>query len=443
MNIQTEDDIKGAIIIKCLLSLLLACSIVSPCSIAFPLTLEEAIDEAVKTLPSYKAQALRVNAARSRYEASLSPYWPVLDVSGVRYENRTADDGWKQNAFDVTVSYTLYDGGQRRANRDISGLNEDSERQIWQQLFLDLEFDVKSGYYTLMAQEEILKQRKLQLKDTRKDVEIARGRERLGVARPSDVLQASVRLQQARIDVRTAEGELTKARSRFNSLLGNPLSDPVTTEGMLPLIHQLPSLKRLSHEVLKRPEIQQTQNTFEIAVRRKQLVESEFYPNFSFDVSYNHAKSEGALSESDTESVSAAILGTWNIFEYGKYYDYRAAVHDIHAAEKDIDEVQRQLLLALRNTYEDTITDRERLTLAQQQLTTAEFNYQQALGEYRSGKGDVLALVTAEKMLADARLQFSTARLNLALSRTALERAAGIKDLEKLPALTASKGEKR
>jgi outer membrane protein TolC len=105
--------------------------------------------------------------------------------------------------------------------------------------------------------------------------------------------------------------------------------------------------------------------------------------------------------------------------------------------------VQRQLLLALRNTYEDTITDRERLTLAQQQLTTAEFNYQQALGEYRSGKGDVLALVTAEKMLADARLQFSTARLNLALSRTALERAAGIKDLEKLPALTASKGEKR
>jgi outer membrane protein TolC len=421
---------------------LLACSSVL-CSSVFSLTLEEAMDEAVNMLPSYRAQAFRVKAARARYNASRSPYWPTLDVSGNRYEKHSGGDGWKQNAFDATVSYTLYDGGRRRAGRDISGLNENVARQTWRQLLLDLEFDVKSGYYTLMAQEEILKQRKLQLKDTRKDLEIARGRKSLGVARRSDVLQASVRLQQARIDLRTAEGERIKARSRLNSLLGKPLNDPVTTEGGLPLLTQLPAWKPLSRETLKRPEVRQARDAFEIAVRNKQLEDSAFYPDFSLDVSYSETETEGILSDSDTESASAAILGTWNVFEYRKYYDCQAAVHEIHAAEKQIDEVLRQLLLELRNTYEDAITEREKLTLARQQLKTAEFNYQQALGEYRTGKGDVLALVTAEKLLADARLQFSTSRLNLALSKAALERAAGIKNLETLPAATASKGERR
>ncbi len=410
------------------------------CGTASSLTLEEAIEKAVKTLPAYRARSDRLKAARARYEASLSPYWPTLDISGVRQETHAEDDGLKQNAFDATVSYTLYDGGRRRANRDISGLNESVERQTWRQLLLDLEFDVKSRYYTLMAQKEILAQRQLQLEDTLKDFEIAQGRRELGVARRSDVLQAAVRLEQARIDVRRARGELAKARSRLNSLLGTPLDDPVATAGKLPLIDNLPALEGLSREALKRPVLQQAGDAVEIAALSKQLVDSEFRPSLSLDVSYDNTATEGALLDSDTENTSAAILATWNIFEYRKYYDRQAAVHEIDAAAKDVEEIQRQLLLEVQNTYEDTITDRESLVLARQQLETAEFNYRQALGEYRSGKGDVLALVTAERLLADARLQFSTARLNLALSRAALERAAGITNLETLTSAAMPKG---
>jgi outer membrane protein TolC len=99
-------------------------------------------------------------------------------------------------------------------------------------------------------------------------------------------------------------------------------------------------------------------------------------------------------------------------------------------SSEQLNDLKRQILLDVHKTYEDFITASNNLKVAQQQLKQAEHNYSQAFGEYKVGKADILSLVQAESLLSTAREQIISSRLNLIVSRSLLERIAGIERLE-------------
>jgi outer membrane protein TolC len=70
--------------------------------------------------------------------------------------------------------------------------------------------------------------------------------------------------------------------------------------------------------------------------------------------------------------------------------------------------------------------------VAIEQDKQAQQNYDQAFGEYKVGKGDILSLVFAETLLSQAREQMVSSALNLYLSKALLERTAGIESLDGL-----------
>ena len=74
------------------------------------------------------------------------------------------------------------------------------------------------------------------------------------------------------------------------------------------------------------------------------------------------------------------------------------------------------------------------MNVADEQLKQALQNYDQAFGEYKVGKGDILSVVFAETLLAQAREQDVVAKLNLYLAKALLERVSGIDRLESLQA---------
>src|SRR4030065_470510 len=112
--------------------------------------------------------------------------------------------------FQTSYSLTL-DGGNRKASRNIARLNFDISKEDIRKSLLDLEFNVKTAFYTSIAREDTMEQRKIQLQDAQKDYEVAEGRYKFGVTKLLDVLQASVRFEQAKFALVQAEGELKKA----------------------------------------------------------------------------------------------------------------------------------------------------------------------------------------------------------------------------------------
>ena len=401
------------------------------------LTLEEALSLAKSNLPAYQAQAARVQSSEALYKASLGAYAPSIDAGGAATRRDIAGFDSSSNSFDVTASLKLFDY-KRGYTRDISRYNFTSEQEGLRRSLLDLEFSVKSSFYTTVATRGIHAQRKIQLENAKKNYEVAEGRRTFGVAKLSDVLQVSVRLEQARFNLVQAEGSLQKSLSELSSLIGTPVADAAVLQGALTFDLALPDERRLEEALLRRPEILQA----ELAVKRAESAEGistgDFLPVVSGNISYSRTDTSSPASTSASvygnpyEDRSASLLATWNLFELGKFYRRKAASIDTVTAAKTLKETERSLRLELRKSYEDFITASRNVKVADEQLRQAQQNYDQAFGEYKVGKGDILSVVIAETLLSQAREQDVQAKLNLYLAKALLERVSGIERLEAL-----------
>jgi outer membrane protein TolC len=404
------------------------------------LTVDDAVSLAREKLPSYKAAETQVKATDALYKASLAPYLPSLDTATAHERHQTRTDDFDLSTYDVTLSYILFDGGRRRADRKIARLNLEIDKENVEVNLLQLRFDVTSAFYTAMARSEILSHRRVQQQDAQKDYEVARGRHQFGVARLSDVLQASVRLEQAKFNRIQAEGDLKNGLSDLNSLIGRPLGSSYDLDGSLGTELKMVGLDKLVESALERPEIKQGEHSIGIAESTKSVEKSAFFPVVTANASYNRIEggpSAGGLgggggSDGTAEDKTIGITATWNVFELGKFYRTKSAGISVNVSEEQLSDTTRQVLLDLQKAYQDYLTASENIGSAQEQLNQAEHSYSQALGEYRVGKGDILALVQAESALAVAREQLTTAKLNLAVAKAQVERTAGIERLESL-----------
>lgn len=394
------------------------------------LTLDEALNMAEGALPALKASQNRVESTDSLYKASLSPYLPTLDAATSQEKRKRGSSSFDFSTYDVTLSYTLYDGGRRRADRNIARLNRDSEKEGRARTLLDLQFDVKTAFYSTLARHEVLQHRRSQVENSGKDLEVARGRYELGVAKLSDVLQSSVRFEQSKFNLVEAEGELRKSLAQLNSLLGRSLHAEYDLAGELEARLRMPDAERLSRAALDRPEVRQSAYAVEVARNLKTRQFSEYLPVITANASYN--KSEASRFVSDLEDKSIGIRATWNIFELGKFYRTRSADFDLRVSQDNLEETIRRLLLELRLAYEDFVTASRNVDVAEEQLKQAEFNYAQAFGEYRIGKSDIIALVAAEIALSNAREQYTFSKLNVVLAGALIERATGVQRIDLL-----------
>ena len=420
-----------------LLSVVLLISALPPGGLS-ALTLDEAIGLAKSNLPAYQAQASRVQSSEALYKASYGAYVPSIDATGAAIRRDVAGYDSSTNNLDLTASLRLFDY-KRGYSRDISRYNFNSEQEGLRKSLLDLEFSVKSSFYTTLANRGILEQRKIQLENARKNYEVAEGRRKFGVAKLSDVLQVSVRLEQARYNLVQSEGSLLKSLSELSSLIGTPVTDAGELQGVLTFDLALPEEQLLEQALLRRPEILQA----ELAVKRAESAEGistgDFLPVVSGNLVYSRTDSSNPASSATSfygnpyEDRSAQLLATWNLFELGKFYRRKAASMDTLTAAKNYKETERSLKLDLRKSYEDFITASRNVKVADEQLKQALQNYDQAFGEYKVGKGDILSVVFAETLLAQAREQDVLAKLNLYLAKALLERVSGIERLEALP----------
>jgi outer membrane protein len=410
------------------------------------LTLEEAISQAQSNLPAYLAQASRVGSSEARYKATIGLFLPSVDASGTTASHNTSGPNYSSNVYDVRASLKLFDY-KRGPTRDISRYDLNTEQEGLKKSLLDLQFDVKSSFYTVLASRGILKQRVLQLDNARKNYEVAEGRRKLGVAKLSDVLQVSVRLEQARFNLVQSEGTLQKSLAELSSLIGRRVVSADELRGDLNFNMPLPDEKLLLEAQARRPELLQAELAVKRAESNQSLATGDYFPVISGNLTYS--RSDDTIANSippfvnPLEDRSAALVASWNIFEFGKFYRSKAASIDIMTSGENLKETRRTLQLELRKSYEDFVTASRNVKVALEQDRQAQQNYDQAFGEYKVGKGDILSLVFAETLLSQAREQMVSSALNLYLSKALLERTAGIESLEELAADAGSgKGEK-
>ncbi len=401
------------------------------CDFSFALTLDEALIKAKENFPAYKAAKERVSSKENLFKASFSPYLPGVDLTHSEKYNdyvRGTNDDYRSRTTKVSVSQILYDFGRRKANRDISRLSFDIERENEKLILIELSRDVKNFFYQTLALKELLEQKKFQLELSQKDLDVAKGRYNAGVAKKSDFLQASVRFETARIELRQAQGDYKNSLYTLNSLIGIPDFTENTLEGNQIELKDMPLKEKFLDYALKRPEIIQAEKSLEIAKNNKKLTKSRYYPTLSLNMERDYSEIQGSSNDNTLENNSVYLFANWNLFDYSKKYELKSTDYEITASEHDIKEIKRQVSLSIYTGYEDLVTSFENLDFSKEQLKQAQFNYDQAFGEYKVGTGDILSLVQAETLLARAKENFIQSRQNISLNIVNLEYLSGMGD---------------
>jgi len=405
---------------------------------ACAITLDEAIKRALEISFLIKEQKEIVKKTEYSYISTIDPYLPQVDIysSYVRSLNgkrsvsylsgtTTSSRSGSRDAytFDGSISYLLFDGGERYARRKGAFFTTLREKERLQGVKNDVLYLVKTAYYTVLGNKSIVEKRKEAYDVAERVLALTKGRYEAGVAKKSDILQSEVRMTTAKIEYMDAQREYEKTLAEFKSLLLYDPEDTQDVEGPLTEPQYNGDYRQLTERAINvRPEVTAQKNEVErlnMAYRERM---SAWFPRINAQLEQTRQDSR-FFPEGRQETFRVSL--SWPLFDgVGRYYNMLGASSDIASAKYRLEEIKRTVGVEIIKAFKDYELSIQNVTLYGELVREAESNFEQAFGEYKVGKGDILALLQSERDLAKAKENFVGAISRANTTLASLERVA-------------------
>jgi outer membrane protein len=259
----------------------------------------------------------------------------------------------------------------------------------------------------------------------------AKDRHDAGVATISDVLQAQVTYSQAVLSLETDEGSVQTTRGALAVALGFPANLPydIAPEPPdVPVQSIAQSVDALVDEAVnRRPDLASFRAQAKEADANIWVVRGNWLPQFTLGASGNQSfySQNQAANNGHTWTLQAGV--SIPIFSgFQNAYDILQAKEQAKAAAANA-EYQRDLVVyQVFTSYYNLRTATAQVKSTRDLLTSAQSNYDVALGKYKQGVGAILDLLTAEAALSTARAQEAQTRWTWYADLAQLSHDAGV-----------------
>ncbi len=307
-------------------------------------------------------------------------------------------------AFNVTIQQILYDFkgllSQYRATRTLFEAKKLSTASTRNRTALDFTIN----FYDTLESQKLIDAAVKEVERVESHLRDAKSLYDAGVITKNDMLQAQVRLSDARQRLLSARNLRDVRVSRLNTFLLMPLTRKVElVEYERPISD--PSLldidKFWDTALSKRPEVQIADRTVEALGFEAVAKKSEFLPQLFASGSYDYM--QNAFSYHDDNWT--LLLGVRiNLFEGGKTLaDLRKTEHRkkqvLEQRANLVDEIRlevKNFLLDLRNAYERILVNRDSVEQAQENLRINRSRYEGGIGTATEVLDAVILLSIAE-----------------------------------------------
>lgn len=405
-------------------------------SSAISITLEEAIKRGLEVSYSLKEQKENVKSTEYQFNSTIDPYLPKANIQSgyTRYlygsSSQTNSYGTGPTGNDIynaigSLSLRIFDGGLRSAKRKGAMSMMEREKEKMEAVKTDIIYNIKTAFFTALGKKIIVEKKKEALEITKKIFDLTKARYEAGVAKKSEVLQAEVRFTSSRIELFSSEKELEKALEDLNSLLLLKPNENLEIEGELSIPNIKEGLDSLTEMALKkRPDVNYQLKEIERLNMVYNEKKSEWYPKI--DIELQQSRLDKSFAPNNRQDILGLTL-TYPIFDgVGRHYNLKAAASDVNAAKFKLEEIKRNARLEIAKAYKDFEKSLENTRLYKELLKEAETNFEQAFGEYKVGKGDILVLLQSEKDLSQAKENLVTSLYQLNNAMAYLEKVAYI-----------------
>jgi outer membrane protein len=406
-------------------------------------TLPELIDLAQRHNPETRVAWEQAKARAASLGVARSALFPTLAAvvlgSTIRQATLLGEFFHRQTlgVFEpvLRVEYLVFDFGgrsgaidQAKANLLVSNLAfNDTHRQII--------FQVSSAYYRLLNAQGQREAAEVSLKNAQTVEEDAQNRLNNGLATKPDVLEATAARTQSDFDLQAAIGAQDIARGNLATTMGLPpgtafqvqeIGELTTPSAMADSVD-----KDIDRAFAQRPDLLAQVARVRAANASIKQARSTYFPNLTFGGDGGLARAygqqdllPGTYAQGETWDVGLQLK--WTLFDGGRReHEIAQAVAEKKAAQADIDVLRDQIADQVWIAYSNMKTALRQQLAAAALLTASDQSYEAARESYNYGVRNLLDVVSAQRVLAQARSEdvFARTQLLLQVANLAFETA--------------------
>ncbi len=309
----------------------------------------------------------------------------------------------------ITLRQTIFDQLQTYTHVTQARLGQqqaDLQKAMVEQ---QVRFEVIRAYYGVLvahAKKDVAEEA---VKMAESDVKRVRDRFKAGLVVESDLLAAEVQLAEFRQQLIDAEGDVVVGYAGLNTVLGLPVdtSQKVTGELANRRFETAPKEELLRLALLHRPDYVRAGYRVQLNKEGVRGAKREYLPRFDFMATYGGSGKDLSSGSSDW-AIGAGL--TFNLFDAGR----GARVGKARAAESmataEQENLANQIRLEVVRSYQQHVSARERLVVAEQVIDQATETHRIVRNRYREGLTTITEVLRAETALVRARLNLVAAR---------------------------------
>ncbi|MCX6309622.1 MAG: TolC family protein [Bacteroidia bacterium] len=402
-----------------------------------PLTLEEAVDTALKNNFDIRISRNASGIAQANNTAGNAGMLPTVSLNGsvaagLNAQHQESSNGTVTNSTPSTMSgnagielsWTLYDGGKmfvtRQKLREASQLGEFQFRETVQQKL----YELVAAYYDLIRLKQQLRSVEQTIRYNQERVTIAQTGFNAGTLSKLDLLQAKIDLNEVLETAISQEFAIREGKRALNALLARDTETPVELRDSIPNGFQPDKDALFSKLNSTNASVLSFQKQLEINRLALKETKSNYLPRFDFSAGYNVAQSTNSTSSVRlNRNLGPEIGGNLSIPIYQAGESKRlqkVAELNLQSAESDLEKVRLQMIFALQNTLNDFDNQKALLKIEEQNNLLAKEYLEISIQRLRLGQTNSLEVHLAQEKFMNSNTRLINYRFNLKLAETKL-----------------------
>ena len=412
-----------------------------------PLTVDEAINEALANHPAIKAGAARIDQARAAHDAVWEMYAPQLSAFGGLQRNEvsgstittastgpggtptTIAQGFNQNdnrlMAGANVEEFLFDFGSFGAQRRSTDAAHRAQRNALETQRLDVALNVKRAYVGLLRvsrlvgyNRETVERRESRLAEITKTTSSAK--------RSHDLLQANADLANAKLNLSRSESDYTNTEAKFLESIGQPtrltrkLVDDVTLKPISLTLEQA-----IQRSLSARPELDQAQATIDAEEARVDAIAASYLPRVSAFLGVSNLNGIGSSDLDRLTVISGGLsvaIPTARLVSGARLEQEQAVLAEAKARKL---ELEQSIAVGVNRSYAALFEAVDRVRVTQDLAAKALASWNETQERYRRQKATILESTEAYGLLYGARVSYIDAAYDAKVTEAELERAVG------------------
>jgi len=407
-------------------------------------TLPEAVRRALDVQPAMvQARGDQRNAGAGQ-RAAFGAFLPTITAGGSsnlasanRYNSLTGQivtvPSNTSYSGSLTLSYDLFDGFRRFANRSAASATLDAADAEVVNQRAQVTAATQQLFFTALANEELVRVAEAQVQRAKEERQIAVNKFQAGAATRSDTLTATVDLGNAQLALLQAQANLATAEANLGRQVGVDQPVRAVPDTTFPSVADTAALRTEALE--SSPQVRQAEAMARAAGAQVGVARSAYWPTFSVSYANGYTGLDslgrlGVVPWSTTQSYlnnwALRFSLSWTLFNgFSREANQVSASVQRDVAQTQAADARRQVNAQLTQQLAALSTAYAQIGIARANVAAATEALRVQQERYRLGAATLLDELTAEANLTQAEVNQVQARYNYLIARAQLEALVG------------------